>query len=295
MVINPLEVSVPRLHAYLLSAVAPRPIAFVSTIDRAGNANLAPFSFFNAFGSRPPTVVFSPARRVRDNTVKDTLDNVREVPEAVINVVTYQMVHQSNLASVEYPKGVDEFRKSGCTKLPSQLVRPFRVAESPVQMECRVVEIKPMGLEGGAANMIICEIVLMHISESVLDDQGRIDPHKLDLVARMGQDYYCRASGSAIFSVPKPNDRPALGLDQLPDSIRNSPVLTGNELARLANTEAIPSEQMLAEVDVSQQLEELHNRFAQDAEASMFRRHQMAKEFLAQDQWLHAWKILLSE
>jgi flavin reductase (DIM6/NTAB) family NADH-FMN oxidoreductase RutF len=205
-----------------------------------GNMNLAPFSFFNAFGSNPPTVVFSPARRVRDNTIKHTLENIHETKEVVINVVNYAMVQQMSLASTEYPKGVSEFVKAGFTPVKSELIRPFRVKESPVQMECKVVEVKAMGDQGGAANLIICEILLMHVDESVLTADNKIDPHKIDLVARMGGDLYCRASGNALFDVAKPNSELGMGIDQLPESIRNSTILTGNNLGQLGNVRNFP-------------------------------------------------------
>lgn len=294
LTVDPAATPVARLHALLLSSIAPRPIAFASTVDRDGLANLAPFSFFNAFGSRPATLIFSPARRVRDNTVKNTLDNVREVPEVVINVVTYDMVQQANVASSEYPKGVDEFVKAGFTKLPAMCVRPWRVAESPVHLECRVVDVRSMGDQGGAANLIICEVLLMHIAERVLDDEGRIDPNKIDLVARMGQDYYCRASGAALFQVPKPLERPALGLDGLPEHIRNSSVLTGNDLGILANTEKLPSADDLQDVDVAALLESIRNQAAGDAEQMRLRCHAVARELIAEKRIREAWKLLLS-
>src|SRR4030095_1067731 len=251
LTIDPKQISVARLHAYILSSVAPRPIAFASTLDAAGNPNLSPFSFFNAFGSNPPTLIFSPARRVRDNTTKHTLQNVLEFPEVVINTVNYEMVHQTSLASVEFPKGVNEFLKSGFTPEPSVMVRPFRVKESPVQFECKVVEVKPMGQEGGAANLVICEILLMHINETVLNDQQRIDQHKMDLVARLGEDFYVRASGSALFEVVKPNLKPAMGIDSLPEHIKQSKVLTGNNLGQLGNMERFPATDELEAIDLN--------------------------------------------
>ncbi|MCS6990297.1 MAG: flavin reductase family protein [Chitinophagales bacterium] len=294
LTIDPAETPVPRMHSFLLSAVAPRPIAFASTVDRDGNANLSPFSFFNAFGSRPATLIFSPARRVRDQAVKNTLENVLEVPEVVINVVTYNMVQQANVASSEYPKGVDEFVKAGFTKLRSERVRPWRVAESPVQMECKVVEVKSMGEQGGAANLVICEVLLMHVSEKVLDNQGRIDPNKIDLVARMGQDYYCRASGAALFQVPKPLERPAIGLDGLPEAIRNSSVLTGNDLGLLANVDKIPGLENLQDVHVDELIHELQMRFGNDTESLHYHLHLMAKHLLAENRVREAWKLLLT-
>jgi flavin reductase (DIM6/NTAB) family NADH-FMN oxidoreductase RutF len=240
--ITPGEIKTRFLHAYLLGAIAPRPIAFASTISADGTPNLAPFSFFNVFSSNPPMLIFSPARRVRDNTTKHTLANVIAVPEVVVNVVSHAIVEQMNLASTEYPEGVNEFEKAGFTMLPSELVRPFRVAESPVQLECKVVEIKPLGLEGGAGQLIFGRVVRMHIDRRVLDAADQIDPHKIDLVARMGANYYARASGSSVFEVEKPLDIPGVGIDALPDYIRHSHHLTGNELGRLGNVAALPTQ-----------------------------------------------------
>ncbi|MCX7767433.1 MAG: flavin reductase family protein [Flavobacteriales bacterium] len=246
-----------RLHGYLLAGVAPRPIAFASTIDAQGRPNLAPFSFFNAFGSNPPLVIFSPARRVRDNTLKDTYYNVREVPEVVINAVNYAMVNQCSLASTEYPRGVNEFLKAGLTPVPSDLVRPYGVGESPFRMECRVKEVIETGHEGGAGNLIVCEILKIHIRHDILDEDGNIDQHKIDLVARLGKDWYCRASGAALFEVEKPLQKLGIGIDSLPDSVRTSPVLTGNQLARLGNLERLPSKQEITEFVESGRLEEV--------------------------------------
>ncbi|MFN8397347.1 MAG: flavin reductase family protein [Bacteroidia bacterium] len=241
LTINPGEIKTKFLHAYLLGSVAPRPIAFASTISRDGVPNLAPFSFFNVFSSNPPMLIFSPARRVRDNTIKHTLQNVIAVPEVVVNVVSHAIVEQMNLASTEYPDGVNEFDKAGFTAVPSDLIRPFRVAESPVQMECKVVEIKPLGNGGGAGQLIFAQVVRMHINKDVLDESGNIDPHKIDLVARMGANFYSRASGASVFEVEKPLDIPGIGIDALPAFIRDSHVLTGNELGRLGNVPALPS------------------------------------------------------
>jgi flavin reductase (DIM6/NTAB) family NADH-FMN oxidoreductase RutF len=228
MLIKPGDIKTAQLHAYLLGSVSPRPICFASTIDAAGHKNLSPFSFFNVFGSNPVTLVFSPARRVRDNTIKHTLENCRESGEVVISVVNYAMVQQMSLASCEYPKGISEFEKAGFTPQAASLVKPFLVAESPVNMECKVVQIIETGQEGGAGNLIICEMLAMHIKDEVLNEQQQIDPHKIDLVARMGGDYYCRASGSAVFEVPKPNLNLGMGMDQLPEKIRKSRVLSGH-------------------------------------------------------------------
>jgi flavin reductase (DIM6/NTAB) family NADH-FMN oxidoreductase RutF len=239
--ITPGEIKTKFLHSYLLGAVAPRPIAFASTISPDGTPNLAPFSFFNVFSANPPILIFSPARRVRDNTTKHTLENIIRIPEVVVNVVSHAMVEQMNLASTEYPDGVDEFIKAGFTALPSDFVRPFRVAESPVQMECKVKEIKPLGQHGGAGQLIFAEVLRMHIHRDILDSNDNIDPHKIDLVARMGANYYCRASGNSVFEVEKPLDIPGIGIDALPPHIRNSDLLTGNQLGRLGNIPKLPS------------------------------------------------------
>jgi flavin reductase (DIM6/NTAB) family NADH-FMN oxidoreductase RutF len=239
MRIVPGEIKTAQLHAYLLGSVAPRPICFASTIDENGVPNLSPFSFFNVFGSKPPILIFSPARRVRDNTIKHSLENAQNTREVVINVVSYSMVQQMNLASCEYSADTDEFVKSGFTPIKSDMVKPFRVKESPVQLECRVNQVIETGHEGGAGNLVICEVLCMHINEDVLDADGKIDPHKIDLVARMGGDYYCRASGDAVFEVPKPNIslgirhwyRCATGRDTAIAAI-----LTGNNQGMLGNS-----------------------------------------------------------
>jgi len=232
------------LHDHILSAIVPRPIALVSTVDLDGNDNLSPFSFYNAFGSNPSTLIFSPARRVRDNTIKHTLKNVIATRECVINAVTYTIVEQTSLSSVEYPAEISEFIKAGFTPIPSIKVAPKRVAESPVQFECKVRDIIATGDQGGAGNLVICEILMMHIHDDVLDEKGRIDQHKLDIVGRLGGDYYCRASGDALFTINKPNEKLSIGIDQLPINIRNSNKLTGYELAQLASVEAIPERDM---------------------------------------------------
>jgi flavin reductase (DIM6/NTAB) family NADH-FMN oxidoreductase RutF len=240
LTLDPKELSVPVLQGYLSHSVAPRPVAFVSTVDKDGNPNLSPFSFFNLFSSNPPVAIFSPARSGRTNTTKNSHDNVLEVAEAVINVVTYDMVHQASLASSEYPKGTNEFLKSGFTMLPSEKVKPPRVKESPVQMECKVKEVIELGKNAGAGNLVICEIVLIHINESVLNEQKFIDQNKIDLVGRLGANWYVRASGSALFEVAKPSAM-GIGVDNIPSKIRNSTVLTGNNLGQLGNAEKLPS------------------------------------------------------
>jgi flavin reductase (DIM6/NTAB) family NADH-FMN oxidoreductase RutF len=239
--IIPGELSNQKLHQYLLGSIAPRPIAFASTVDDKGNSNLSPFSFFNVFGYNPTTLIFSPSLRGRDSSSKNTLENVKLVPEVVINVVTFEMVNQASLASTEYPAGVDEFIKAGFTRLPSELVRPFRVKESPVQMECRVRDIIETGSGGGAANLVVCEVLLMHINEDILDEDGMIDQQKIRLVGRLGRDYYVKAFGEALFEVEKPLQRVGIGIDALPEKIRNSRILTGNELGQLGNLECLPT------------------------------------------------------
>ncbi len=240
--IDPKEVKTPVLHSYLLGAVAPRPIAFASTIDKDGNPNLAPFSFFNVFSANPPIAVFSPARSGRTGITKHTYDNVKEVPEVVINVVNYDMVQQMSLASTEYPKGVNEFVKAGFTPVASEMVKPFRVKESPAQLECKVKQVIELGEQGGAGNLIICEVVLMHIDEKVLDANQMIDPNKIDLVARLGGNWYSRTNGNALFEVTKPLLNLGIGVDAIPDHIRHSDVLTGNNLGQLGNIEKLPTE-----------------------------------------------------
>lgn len=242
--IRPETTSTPDFYQYLIASVAPRPIAFVSTIDGEGNANLAPFSFFNAFSSKPPIVVFSAGLRVQDGTSKDTLTNIQETMECVINTVSHSIVRQMTLTSVNYPKGVSEFEKSGLTPLASENVRPFRVKESPVQMECRVEQILPLGTEGGAGHLIICRVLCMHISEHILDaEKKRIDPHKIDLVGRLGKFYYARASGNAIFEIVQPEKPLVIGYDGLPERIRTSEYLTGNTIAQIAACVILPTKE----------------------------------------------------
>lgn len=246
----PEELAVPKLHQLLLGSVGPRPICFASTVDANGNRNLAPFSFFNVFSANPPILVFSPARSGRTGESKHTHDNVKEVPEVVINVVTYDMVHQMSLASSPYAKGVDEFVKTGFTPLDSDMVKPARVKESPVQLECKVQEVVELGQNGGAGNLIICKVVKMHIDERVLNESGQIDQRKIDLVARMGGDWYCRAHGEALFELVKPLTNCGIGVDALPEHIRLSHTLTGNDLGKLGNIEELPSEEWMREIKI---------------------------------------------
>lgn len=286
MIIDPKQVPVARMHSYLLGAVTPRPIAFASTVDRDGNVNLSPFSFFNCFGANPPILIFSPARRGRDNTTKHTYENLREVPEAVINVVTFDMVQQTSLASAEFPRGVNEFLKAGFTPVTSVSVKPPRVEESPVSMECKVLQIIATGDQPASGNLVICEVKLMHIREDVLDNEGRIDPWKMDVVARLGADYYCRVQGESIFKVPKPLDRAAIGMDQIPESVRLSTILTGNDLGMLANISQLPSAEA---VFAFRNEPEVLAAVAGGRPA----RHRLAHDYLAQGKVEEAWKILL--
>jgi flavin reductase (DIM6/NTAB) family NADH-FMN oxidoreductase RutF len=286
--ILPKNIKQAQLHSYLLSAVAPRPICLASTIDSDGNANLSPFSFFNVFSSNPPIAIFSPARRGRDNTTKHTLDNVHEIKECVINIVNYDIVQQMSLSSCEYPKGVSEFTKSGLTPMESNIVKPFRVKESPVQMECVVKEVVALGSEGGAGNLVICEIVAIHLHENILNEQGNIDQQKIDLVGRLGADWYVRASGNALFEVAKPNIKLGIGYDALPNYIKRSKLLTGNDLGMLANIEAIPTTDEAKNFTETNLFAEL--KLHQATELQLFT---AAKVVLNQNKVKEAWLILL--
>ncbi|WP_298998844.1 flavin reductase family protein [uncultured Tenacibaculum sp.] len=281
--INPKDIPTSKLHGYLLGAVAPRPIAFASTIDEEGNPNLSPFSFFNVFGANPPIMIFSPARSVRGNKTKHTLDNAEATKEVVINIVNYDIVQQMSLSSTMYPKGVNEFIKAGFTMLPSDEVKPFRVAESPVQFECKVKDIIYTGEEGGAGNLIVCEVVKLHINEDVLAEDGSIDQYKIDLVARAGGSYYSRAR-DGFFEIPKPLTTLGIGVDQIPEEIRNSNVLTGNNLGMLGNVEQLPSDE-----DVNNFAKE----HAQYVGISTEKKHTFAQEYLQNNDVESAWKVLL--
>ncbi len=285
---DPKELSTGKLHSYLLSAVAPRPIAFASTMDKDGNPNLSPFSFFNVFSANPPIMIFSPARRVRDNTTKHTLENVLATKEVVINVVNYDIVHQMSLSSTEYPEDVNEFEKSGLHMLESDVVKPFRVAESPIQMECKVNEVVTLGKEGGAGNLVICEVVKMHIDDEVMDENGHIVQEKLDLVARAGGSYYSRAK-NGFFEIPKPLSTLGIGVDSFPDHIKNSMILTGNDLGMLGNVEALPSDESVKAFVVS-----VSERYPNISQATHREKHKLAHNYLSFGDVESAWKILLS-
>lgn len=285
---EPKDVSTGRLHSYLLSSVAPRPIAFASTIDEKGNPNLSPFSFFNVFSANPPILIFSPARRVRNNTTKHTLQNAESTKEVVINVVNFDIVHQMSLSSTEYPESINEFEKAGLTMLASEIVKPFRVSESPVQFECKVNDIVKLGSEGGAGNLIICEVVKLHISDEVLNDDQSINQEKLDLVARAGGSYYSR-SKKGFFEIPKPLSKLGIGVDSIPETIRNSMILTGNDLGMLGNVEAIPTQK-----DINTFLNEVSERYPNIKRATHREKHKIAKNYLSFGDVDSAWKLLLS-
>ena len=275
------DLSTRELYTYLTSAVAPRPIAFASTIGADGQINLSPFSYFNVFGANPPTLIFSPSRRSRDNTNKDTLHNLREVPEVVINIVNFPMVEQMSLTSADYPREVNEFEKGGFTQVAATTVQPPRVGESPVSFECKVEQIIETGPEGGAGNLIICRVVTMHIDEDYLGKDGQLDPRKLDLVARMGGNWYCRASGDALFEIPKPNRRTGVGVDALPAAVRRSKVLTGNDLGRLGNQTALPSTEEVAKYrKESPLLQSFREQFSYSPDVMQEEIHRKAKELL---------------
>jgi len=260
LTIDPKSVTQVDLHQFMLACISPRPIAFASTMDAEGRPNLAPYSFFNAFSSNPPVLIFSSNRKASDNTTKDTLHNVRETGEVVINAVNFSMTRQMALASIEYPPEVNEFEKAGFTPIPSTLIRPFRVAESPAQMECRVREIITLGDQGGAGHLIICDVLLIHINEAVLDERGRVDPHKIDLMGRMGRFYYVRASGEAIYNIEQRVNRFGMGFDRLPEGLRHSKVLTGNNLAQLAALPLPPDDEAIAAIKNDPRIADiLHN------------------------------------
>lgn len=291
--INPKNIEIPKLHRYLLGAIGPRPIAFASTIDKDGVANLAPFSFFNAFSANPPILVFSPARSGRTNTTKDTYNNVKILPEVVINVVNFELVHQMSLASSPYPSSVDEFVKSGLTPVASECVQPFRIKESPVQFECKVNEVIELGDQGGAGNLIICEVLRIHIDEAILDEQQMIDQHKIDLVSRMGGNWYCRADENSMFEIPKPITTCGIGYDELPEDIKNSDVLTANNLGQLAGIESIPNETDVNEYKLIE-LSELFLSLEEDATQLEIEIHKRAKLLLEKNHLEEAWLTLLS-
>lgn len=292
MTIDPKEIPVAQLHGHLLGAVAPRPIAFASTVDKEGNVNLSPFSFFNVFSANPPIMIFSPARRGRDNTTKHTLENVLEHPECTVNIVSYDIVQQMSLSSTEYEKGVNEFEKAGFTEETSERVKPPRVKEAPVSFECKVIEVKSLGEQGGAGQLVICEVQLMHIADRILDENGKIHPNKLDAVARMGGNWYARASGDAIFEVAKPLTTMGIGVDQIPDQIRTSTVLTGNHLGMLGNVESLPTEEEVKDFANEPEVRSILDSF-DDEENIQLELHKLAADLLNDGEVDTAWKVLM--
>ena len=276
---------------YLQHVVAPRPVCFASTIDKNGTVNLSPFSFFNLFSSNPPIVIFSPARRIRNNTIKHTLENVMEVPEVVINIVTYEMVHQVSLASCEFPKEVNEFEKAGFTAEPATIVKPPMVKESLAKMECKVIEIKPLGKEGGAGNLVICEVMRLHIDDSLVDENKKIDQRKIHHIARLGGDWYCRVNESNLFTVPKPNTELGIGVDALPESIRNSKILTGNDLGHLANVKEMP---VIEPSFDDAHLKNIIQYYSLNPDEMEKELHTYAKKLLAEGKVKEAWQVLLA-
>lgn len=290
MILNLKDLTPQEAQNFLQHSIAPRPICFASTVDAEGNVNLSPFSFFNLFSSNPPIVIFSPARRVRNNTTKHTLNNLFEVPEVAINMVDYRMVHQMSLASCEYEKGVNEFIKAGFTEEKSSIIRPPLVKESKIKMECKVLEIKALGDGGGAGNLVICEVMVMHIDESILDSNGKIDQTKVNLVARLGGDWYSKTDINSLFKVAKPNVNLGVGVDQLPSSIRNSKVLTGNDLGKLANVTSIPDPDPSFD---DENVKTINQYFSLQPDECEMELHKYAATLLGEDKVQEAWQVLL--
>lgn len=293
LTIDPKEIPVPKLHHYLLGAIGPRPIAFASTVDADGNDNLAPFSFFNVFSANPPILIFSPARSGRTNTTKDTYNNVKVVPEVVINVVNYDMVHQMSLASSPFAPGVSEFIKTGFTPIASETIQPKRIKESPVQFECKVIDVKELGKEGGAGNLIFCEVQKIHISEEILDEDQAIDQKKIDLVARMGGNWYCRADENSMFEIQKPITTIGIGFDQMPKDILESKTLSGNNLGQLGNIIELPNETDVNEYKLIE-LSELFVSLEDEPAKLETELHRRAKGLLVENKVEEAWMTLLA-
>jgi flavin reductase (DIM6/NTAB) family NADH-FMN oxidoreductase RutF len=295
MTIDPKELSIPKLHDHLLSAIAPRPIAFVSTIDGDGDVNLSPFSFFNVFGANPPIMIFSPARSGRTGMTKNTHDNVKEIAECVVNIAHYDILYQMNLAAGMYPKGVDEFKKAGLTSLPSVMVKPPRVGECYVSFECKVNQVIETGETGGAGNLIICEVVMMHISDEVLDSEGGIDPLRMDYIARMGKNNWCRIGAENIISIPsfKMANELGMGFDQLPEGIRQSKYLSGNDLAQLAACDKIPTEKELFDTKGVEEIQVVVRNHGHDFSSFEKEMHLLARQEIEQSNLWLAWKILM--
>jgi flavin reductase (DIM6/NTAB) family NADH-FMN oxidoreductase RutF len=291
--IDPTTIPTPKLHHYLLGAIGPRPIAFASTIDEEGQPNLSPFSFFNVFSANPPILIFSPARNGRTNTTKNTYDNVKKVPEVVINIVNYDILHQMSLSSSPYPAGVNEFEKAGLTQLKSETIQPFRVAEAPVQFECKVNQVIELGTEGGAGNLVICEVLRIHIKEEILDAEGMIDQKKIDLVARMGGDWYCRANEASMFEVKKPITSLGIGFDNLPQDVLISSIFDKNDLAQLASVEKLPTETEVNEYKLIE-LSDIFVSLENDMLMLETELHKIAKTKIQQQNISEAWLTLLA-
>ena len=293
MTINPKETETAVFHQYLLSSVSPRPIALASTIDSNGHVNLSPFSFFNCFSINPPILVFSPSRRVRDNTTKHTLENILETKEVVIHIVNFSMAEQMSLSSVEFEKGVNEFIKAGFTETKSTKVLPPRIAEAPISFECRVNEVISFGKKAGAGNLIICEVLLAHFKDEILDEKKMISPQKLDAIARMGANWYCRANNESLFELPKPGSKMAIGFDKLPSSILKSDILTGNNLARLASVEKMPPITKKTYSTIYKQMVELHENSNANKGAFITTVHNKIKVFIDANNIQQAWKLVI--
>jgi flavin reductase (DIM6/NTAB) family NADH-FMN oxidoreductase RutF len=291
MIFNLDELRPAEKQYYLQHVIAPRPVCFASTIDKEGRVNLSPFSFFNMFSSNPPVVIFSPARRIRDNSTKHTLQNVMEVPEVVINIVTYDMVQQTSLTSCEFPKGVNEFVKAGFTEQPATLVRPPMVKESKVKMECKVLEIKPLGKEGGAGNLVICEVLRLHIDDSLLDGNLKLDQRKINHIARLGSDWYCVVNEQNLFQVEKPNTELGIGIDALPAGIRKSSILSGNDLGQLANVRELPGIDPAFNDNHLKQIIQYYNVNPEEMEREL---QMYAKKLLGEGKTAEAWQVLLA-
>jgi flavin reductase (DIM6/NTAB) family NADH-FMN oxidoreductase RutF len=291
MLLNLKDLKPAEKQYYLQHVVAPRPICFASTIDKNGAVNLSPFSFFNMFSSQPPIIIFSPSRRLRDNTTKHTLQNVLEVPQVVVNIVTYDMVQQTSLASCEFPKGIDEFEKAGFTREPALMIKPPMVKESKVKLECKVMEVKPLGEEGGAGNLVICEVLCMHVDDALLDADRKIDQRKLEHVARLGGDWYCRVSSEHLFKVAKPNTQLGIGVDALPESIRLSKILNGNHLGQLANVNELPVVEPSFDDD---QLKQIIQYFSLDPAEMEKEIQSYAARLLNEGKVYEAWQVLLA-
>ncbi|MEM9325158.1 MAG: flavin reductase family protein [Bacteroidota bacterium] len=293
LTLNPQDLDNRELHSWLLMTIAPRPIGFVSSIDQSGNVNLSPFSYFNVFSVKPPVLIFSPSLTSKGAGKKDTHRNVTEVKEVVINVVNHNIVEQMSLASGNYQKDIDEFVKAGLTPLPSDIVKPPRVLQSPVSFECRVNDVIVLGSEAGSGNLVICEVLRMHIDQATLGTDGRVDPDKMDLVGRMGGSGYVRASGHALFEVSRASVQPGVGVDQLPRSIRNSHILTANNLGQLGTAGRLPSKDEVQEASVSPEVHEIILEYDNRRDEIKDSLHELGQHYLTKNQVHHALKILM--